>query len=134
LFIPDPDPFFLPIPDPGVKKAPEPGSATLLFSLQKSTCVCCIAGEGRASSAALGEVTVDFCLGPALERDGERGGPDAVWPMFVLWGDGAVYTVLCYTREQACASGTYRIRIRIRILLSFRQRAFKMTKKKVFVN
>ncbi len=66
--------------------------------------MCCIAGEGRACSAALGEVTVDFCLGPALERDGERGGPDAVWPMFVLWGDGAVYTVLCYTREQCCAS------------------------------
>ncbi len=74
--------------------------------------MCCIAGEGRASSAALGEVTVDFCLGPALER-AEGGGPDAVWPMFVLWGDGAVYTVLCYTREQCCASVTYRIRIRI---------------------
>ena len=65
--------------------------------------MCCIAGEGRACSAALGEVTVDFCLGPALER---AEGGDAVWPMFVLWGDGAVYTVLCYTREQCCASVT----------------------------
>jgi hypothetical protein len=98
----------------------------------------CVAGEGRASSAALGEVTVDFCLGPALERDGEGG--DAVWPMFVLWGDGAVYTVFCYTREQCCASVTLLarirvpvptdLRIRIRILLSFRQWLSRCQQKK----
>ncbi len=37
---------------------------------------------------------MDFCLGPAVEREGE-----ALWPMFVLWGDGAVYSLLCHARE-----------------------------------
>ena len=45
---------------------------------------------------------MDFCLGPALE---EGRGDDTVWPMFVLWGDGAVYSVLCYSREDWAVEG-----------------------------
>ena len=46
---------------------------------------------------------MDFCLGPALEREG--GEDNTVWPMFVLWGDGAVYSVLCHQREDWSVEG-----------------------------